>query len=38
MKQSKFTLRQGLVMLLSLTLMLVIMLWLILSGILQIND
>jgi hypothetical protein len=38
MKQSKFTSRQGLVMLLGLTLMLVVMLWLVLSGILQIND
>jgi hypothetical protein len=38
MKRSKFTSRQGLVMLLGLTLMFVVMLWLVLSGIMQIND
>ena len=38
MKQSKFTKREGWVMLLGLTLMFIIILWLMLSGILQIND
>jgi hypothetical protein len=38
MKRSKFTSRQGLVMLFGLTLMFLVMLWLALSGILQIND
>jgi hypothetical protein len=38
MKRSKFTTRDGLVMLLGLILMFAVMLWLILSGILQLND
>jgi len=37
MKRSKFTVREGLIMLLGVTLMLILMLWLILSGIVQIN-
>jgi hypothetical protein len=37
-KRSNFTTRQGLVMLFGLTLMLSVMLWLFLSGILQINE
>jgi len=37
MKRSKFTMREGLVMLLGVALVLVVMLWLILSGILQVN-
>jgi len=37
MKRSKFTVREGLVMLLGVTLLLLVMLWLILSGIVQIN-
>ena len=37
MKRSKFTVREGLVMLLGVTFMLIVMLWLILSGIVQIN-
>ena len=37
-KRSTFTSREGLVMLFGLTLMLIVMLWLILSGIVQIND
>jgi hypothetical protein len=38
MKRSKFTTREGLVMLFGLTLVFIVMLWLILSGILRIND
>ena len=37
MKRSKFTTREGLVMLLGVTLVLIVMLWLILSGIVQVN-
>jgi hypothetical protein len=37
-KRSTFTTREGLVMLCGLTLMLIVMLWLILSGIVRIND
>jgi hypothetical protein len=37
MKRSKFTLRERLLMLLGVTLILVVMLWLILSGIVQVN-
>ena len=37
MKRSKFTTREGLVMLLGVTLILVVMLWLILSGIVQVS-
>jgi|GEM_PF-1240719 len=37
MKRSKFTTRERLVMLLGVTLILVVMLWLMLSGIVQIN-
>jgi len=37
MKRSKFTMREGLVMLLGVALVLVVILWLILSGILQVN-
>jgi hypothetical protein len=37
MKRSKFTTREGLIMLLGLTLMCIVMLWLIVSGILQID-
>jgi hypothetical protein len=38
MKRSKFTTREGLIMLLRVTLILVVMLWLMLSGIVHIND
>jgi hypothetical protein len=37
MKRSTFTTREGLVMLLRVTLVLIVILWLILSGIVQIN-
>jgi hypothetical protein len=37
MKWSKFTTREGLVMLLGVALVLIMMLWLILSGIVQVN-
>jgi hypothetical protein len=37
MKRSKFTMREGLVMLLGVALVLIVMLWLILSGIVQVN-
>jgi hypothetical protein len=37
-KRSSFTTREGLVMLFGLTLMLIVMLWLILSGVVRIND
>jgi hypothetical protein len=37
MKRSKFTTREGLVMLLGVTLVLIVMLWLMLSGIVHIN-
>jgi hypothetical protein len=37
MKRSTFTTREGLVMLLGVALALIVMLWLILSGIVQIN-
>ena len=37
MKQSKFTTREGLVMLSGVALVLIVMLWLILSGIVQLN-
>lgn len=37
MKRSKFTVREGLVMLLGVTLMLIVMLWLMVSGIEHIN-
>jgi hypothetical protein len=37
MKRSKFKTREGLVMLLGVTLILVVMLWLMLSGIVHIN-
>ena len=38
MKRSKFTTREGLVMILGVTLISIVMLWLILSGIVRIND
>jgi hypothetical protein len=38
MKPSKFTTREGLVMLLGIALVLIVMLWLILAGIVQFND
>lgn len=38
MKRAKFTTREGLVMLLGLTVAFIIMMWLVLSGILQIKD
>jgi hypothetical protein len=38
MKRSKFTTREGLVMLFGLTLMSIVMLWLVLAGILRMND
>ena len=38
MKRSKFTTREGLVMLFGITLMFIVILWLMLSGILRIND
>jgi hypothetical protein len=38
MKRSKFTTREGLVMILGVTLMSIVILWLILSGIVPIND
>ena len=38
MKRSKFTTREGLGMILGVTLMLIAILWLILSGIVRIND
>ena len=38
MKRSNFTTREGLVMLFGLTLVFLAILWLILSGILQVND
>jgi hypothetical protein len=37
MKRSTFTTREGLVMLLGVALVLIVMLWLILSGIVQVN-
>jgi hypothetical protein len=37
MKRSKFTTREGLIMLLGIALVLIAMLWLILSGIVQVN-
>ncbi len=37
MKRSKFTAREGVVMLLGVALVLIVMLWLILSGIVHIN-
>ena len=37
MKRSKFTTREGLVMLLGIAVVLIVMLWLILSGIVQVN-
>jgi len=37
-KRSKFTTREGLVMLFGITLMFIVILWLMLSGILRIND
>jgi hypothetical protein len=37
MKRSKFTVREGLVMLFGVALVLIVMLWLILSGIVQVN-
>jgi hypothetical protein len=38
MKRSKFTTREGLVMILGVTLMSILILWLFLSGIVRIND
>jgi hypothetical protein len=38
MKRSKFTTREGLVMLFGITLVFIVILWLMLSGILRIND
>ena len=37
MKRSKFTTREGLVMLLGITLVLIVMLWLMVSGIVHVN-
>jgi len=38
MKRSKFTTREGLVMLLGVTLVFMVILWLFLSGIVKVND
>jgi hypothetical protein len=38
MKRSKFTTRDGLIMLLSLTLVFSLMMWLMLAGVLRVND
>ncbi len=38
MKRTKFTTREGLVMLLGVTVAFIVMMWLVLSGILQIKD
>jgi hypothetical protein len=38
MKRSKFTTREGLVMLFGLTVAFIVMMWLVLSGVLQVND
>jgi hypothetical protein len=38
MKRAKFTTRDGMVMLFGLTIAFIVMMWLVLSGVLQIND